>query len=89
LNNIFNDQIIVNLLILWSTLLSKDICKYFIITKISTFIDSYYLEDFIEQKKINLSFWFRHFILDARQHLKMGNISTICELCKSLTEIKK
>jgi len=52
-------------------------------------VNKYYPLDFSEQEKISLKFQLQHFIIDVPNHPNLKNLSTMLELCKSLSITRK
>jgi len=86
LNNISSEQA-TELLMLSATLDSKNTYKLFSIEDIYRFVDKFYLENFLDQKKIHLRFQLQHY--DIPNLLELNNLSSIVDLRHRLVETRK
>jgi hypothetical protein len=88
LNNRFNEQAI-ELFKLSTTLDPKNSYKLLSVEDIRLLVGKFYPEDFSDQEKIHLRFQLQHYELDAPNHPKVKNMSSIADLCQGLVETEK
>ena len=79
----------IELLKLSTTLDPKNSYKLFSVEDICLLVDKFYPEDFSDKKKIHLRFQLQHYELEAPNHPKVKNMSSIADLCQGLVEIEK
>lgn len=77
------------ILIFSSSLNSKNTCQSLDLNNISDFVEKFYLDDFIEQKKCQLKFQLQHYKHNMSFHLDLQDLSTISYLCQILKTIEK
>ncbi|GAV78821.1 LOW QUALITY PROTEIN: hypothetical protein CFOL_v3_22286, partial [Cephalotus follicularis] len=70
------DENMVELLILSSSLNSKDSFKSFSVDKICSLVSKFYPEDFTEQEQIRLPYELQHYAVDFFQHVLTLPVST-------------
>jgi hypothetical protein len=84
LNHRFCEQT-MELLVLSSALSPKDAFKSFKIDDICNLVENYYPKDFSGQEKVHLRIQLKHYELDVLKHSEFQDISTISELCRTLS----
>ncbi|GMI90128.1 hypothetical protein like AT1G19260 [Hibiscus trionum] len=88
LNSRFSEQT-TELLILSMALNPSSGYKHFNVKKICHLAEKYYPKDFSEHEKYHLKYELELFFRDVPNHVEMKNLSTITQLCRSLSESEK
>lgn len=84
LNHRFCDQT-MELLVLSSALSPKDAFKSFKVDDICNLVENYYPKDFIRQEKVHLRIQLKHYEGDVVKNSEFQDISTMSELCRTLS----
>ncbi|KAH1122405.1 hypothetical protein J1N35_005565 [Gossypium stocksii] len=88
MNSRFNDEV-MDLFVHSFSLDPRDNYKAFRVEDIYKLMNDFYLNDFMEQKKLHMKIQLEHFQLDAHQSMELQKAFTVAKLCQVLVKTNK